>query len=203
MKVSIKGLNVTMHTAATDDVRVYLIGVVANKNYLASTNGHIASRYKHYDMVAEFWENDNDIIIPLKNVKNFTRYVGKNYNDSSLADIVYKNGKYCLTYTYEDKKDKKQKTIIEPFTPIDAKYPDVERLFYFDERNQTSINAIGFNGEYLNILYKIALLCSKMPNLKFKFNSNKSQVLVSVKDPNVDCIIMPIRLENNFFKDVK
>ena len=201
MKVSIKGLQVAINTVADkSEVRFYLCGVFMKESEIAATNGHILSVYNQKNMETESW-NGLEIIIPTDNISNFLKRVSKHATEYAMAELAKADGDFwAISFKYLDKKSRNVETIVELFTPIDAKYPDYKRMLIADNQAQKPQGTMCFNSDYLTTLNKIAKVAkvTKTNNgdllgVQLDFYGHNSPVKVSFVDPRITVILMPMR----------
>ena len=198
MKVSIKGLQVAINTVADKgDVRFYLRGVFMKESEIAATNGHILSVYNQKNMETESW-NGLEIIIPTDNISNFLKRVSKHATEYAMAELTKADGDFwAISFKYLDKKSRNVETIVELFTPIDAKYPDYKRMLIADNQAQKPQGTMCFNSDYLTTLNKIAKVAKTnngdLLGVQLDFYGRNSSVKVSFVDPRITVILMPMR----------
>ena len=177
---TLKQLKMCSIVSARKDIRFYLNSVMINSNSLVSTDGHI---------MAIFDINSTDLdelIIPNDIVDSFIKEADKATktikNLEHICSIVKNENDYTLQLENLECKIN--------FNPIDAKYPDCNRVVprFYDNINEININSI-----YLEKLYTIAKIQSKsgFSNINIKF-SGKNVLATFNNIDNLKIIIATI-----------
>lgn len=152
-----------------NDVRYYFDGLHVKQNRIESTNGQICYR--------AIINSDEDRILNFKNVKLPTKFTHADIDGNEI--------------TFYDKTNAISKMFV---TDIDARYPDIDRLF---NQQHEFIDAIAFNGKYLQIIGRIACYVDpKFGFSKFIFGvDNTAGVTVRFTDAHQsEIIVMPMRI---------
>ena len=167
-------LKAVMFSAAKNDVRYYLNGVMVRNGEMAATNGHVLLFIK-----SEKIKSDGEYIIDNDTLKMIvTSHKGiKGDNRIEVIDGVVTTGKSKVH-----------------ITPVDGHFPDVNRVI----PQETSGEIAHFNAEYLLACQKAngEFLDHKYPWIKLQHNGNKGAKFESEDEDGNKLIgvVMPVRI---------
>ena len=167
-------LKAVMFSAAKNDVRYYLNGVMVRNGEMAATNGHMALIIK-----SDGIKSDGEYIIDNDTLKMIvTSHKGiKGDNRIEVIDGVVTTGKSKVH-----------------ITPVDGHFPDVNRVI----PQEPSGEIAHFNAEYLLACQKAngEFLDHKYPWIKLQHNGNKGAKFESEDEDGNKLIgvVMPVRI---------
>lgn len=177
---TLKQLKMCSVISARNDIRFYLNSVMINNNSLVSTDGHIMAIFDINNTGLD------ELIIPNVIIDSFIKEADKATksikNLEHVCSIVKNDNDYTLQLENLDCKIN--------FKPIDAKYPDCNRVVprFYDNINEININSI-----YLEKLHTMAKIQSKsgFSNINIKF-SGKNVLATFNNIDNLKVIIATI-----------
>ena len=190
--VTSKQLRAFLAITPRDDVRYYLHGIYLDtaQRVLVATNGHMMAvwRPEGSDTAMEFDGNVNSPIIPRDTLDQALKIAGP-------------TGQIHISTSFVIAAPKKGDTVTLHFTPIDARYPDWQKVVPGLDGTRGDFDyAPQFNAEYLATIQ--TFLCSlsgdKNPHQHIQsFGGNYAAIITRSDVDNAFCVCMPLRTEVN------
>ncbi len=180
-QLNIRELIGLSHLAPTKDPRYQLIGVhvVVSEGVLRlqATDGHCLGEFTH---LVEITSESIDIIIPLDVIKQFK--VGR--LDPDYCTLTIDGDQHSITL---------ENGVTFPFTPIDGKFPDCQRLL---DDNEPEKELAAFDFELLAKFTKLGkALCLKHPGMfVIEHRGNTPAPITHENLANFRGMVMPFRL---------
>jgi len=173
-------------SAAHQDVRFYLCGVMVGNGLVAGTNGHTAVIIQDDGL-----KDIPQIIIPREtiewlikkvrksNVRKFTANISDLDGMDGTKIIKLDNGKGWFEY--------------EIFKPIDGKFPDVMRVLVI--RDQSAAVAPMFNFDYIKLMAEAGKILTGSPvsTIRAFYGEKANEAVYFPLATNCHGLIMPMR----------
>ena len=179
-------LKAVLLAAAKNDIRYYLNGVCVDGNQLIGTNGHLLIKFDIEDC------GYKSLIIPRFEVEWFIKLMDAkrkrnrvNKKDNSVITILKDDADY---YLYCEQLDVKQW-----FKPIDANYPDTQRVIPLGRQD---MQAISFDCEYLKLIQTVGKMLyphKRGHYAQLEFFGKGNGVKINYGEDDVCFVLMPVR----------
>lgn len=195
--------------ASKDDTRAYLTGVYVHykdgQTVYAATDGHRLCLAKpspdHAKRAEGIYEGPTTkghqgFIIAPEDVKEIVRWWAKRSSiaaaNTACVEICGTNGGKLKFRSWDGRMALKSR-------PIDATYPDYERVLPAKDKPLAPAEEVGFNLAYLSGLKEVARIFShpKTLSAKCRFYGNSAPVAFDMENPDQDkatVVIMPMRV---------